>query len=282
MPAEPAVSFEVASGATIRGEREGEGRPVVLCHGLTATRRQVLHGSRALSRAGHAVISYDARGHGSSDPAPPGRGYGYPELVADLEAVVADQVGEGPVALAGHSMGAHTALAHALANPGRVAALVVIGPVYDGSITEESLEYWDGLAAALEEGGVEAFVDYIDRVQGIDSAWRDSVIGFTRERMSAHRDLGAVAAALRDVPRSRPFSSLAELEALDVPALVVASGDTADPGHPYATAEEYARLLPRARLVGEAEGRSPLAWQGGRLAREMAGFLAAADEKAQE
>jgi pimeloyl-ACP methyl ester carboxylesterase len=282
MPPGSAVAFEVAAAATIRGEREGEGPPVVLCHGITATRGQVIHGSRALARAGHAVIAYDARGHGESDPAPPRGGYVYPELVADLEAVVAEQVGEGPFALAGHSMGAHTAVAYALAHPRRVAALVAIGPVYDGSISTESLEYWDGLAAALEAGGIDAFVDYIDRVQGIDPAWRDSVMRFTRERMERHRHLDAVAAALRQVPRSRPFESLSELEGMEVPALVVASGDVADPGHPHATAVEYARRLPRAELVGEAEGQSPLAWQGGRLSRVIADFAAANWPKTQE
>jgi pimeloyl-ACP methyl ester carboxylesterase len=281
MPAEPAA-FEIAAGAAIRGEREGEGAPVVLCHGITATRRQILHGSRALARAGHTVISYDARGHGESDPAPPGEGYVYPEMVADLEAVVADQVGEGRFALAGHSMGAHTAVAYALAHPERIGALIVIGPVYDGTISAESLDYWDGLATALEDGGIDSFVDYIDRVQGIDPAWRDSVIRFTRERMSAHRHLDAVAVALREVPRSRPFDSLDELGGLEAPSLVVASGDTADPGHPYAIAAEYARLLPRAELVSEAEGQSPLAWQGGRLSREIARFCAAKWPKTQE
>ncbi len=277
-----AVPFEVAAGAMIRGEREGEGPPVVLCHGITATRGQVIHGSRALARAGHAVIAYDARGHGESDPAPPGEGYVYPELVADLEAVVAKQVGEAPLVLAGHSMGAHTAVAYALAHPQRVAALIAIGPVYDGSISTDSLQYWDGLASALEAGGVDGFVDYIDRVQGIDPAWRDSVMRFTRERMERHRHIDAVATALREVPRSRPFESLADLEGLRVPALVVASGDVADPGHPYATAAEYARRLPRAELVSEAEGQSPLAWQGGRLSREIAAFAAANGPKTQE
>ena len=277
MPAEPAAPFEVAAGGVvvIHGEREGEGPPVVLCHGITATRRQVLHGSRALARAGHAVVSYDARGHGESDPAPPGGGYVYPELVSDLEEVIADQVGEESFALVGHSMGAHTAVAYALAHSERVAGLIVVGPVYDGSISDASLEYWDGLADALEAGGVDAFVDYVVRVQGTDPAWRDSVSRFTRARMEAHRHLDAVAEALRQVPRSRPFDSLADLERLDVPALVVASGDAADPGHPYATAAEYARRLPRAELVSEAEGQSPLAWQGGRLSREIARFCAA-------
>ena len=124
------------------------------------------------------------------------------------------------------------------------------------------------------QGGVDGFVDYIDREQGIDPAWRDSVLRFTRERMLRHRHLEALADALREVPRSRPFEALDELERLDVPALVVASHDAADPGHPYAVAAAYAERLPRARLISEAEGESPLAWQGGRLSREIAAFCA--------
>lgn len=271
MAAAPAP-FAVAGPPDLRGESAGAGPPIVLCHGITASRRYVHHGSRALERAGHRVIAYDARGHGESDPAPPGEGYGYPWLVADLERVVAVEVGEGPFVLAGHSMGAHTAVAYALANPDRLTGLIAIGPVYLGEIAASTLDYWDGLAAALEGGGVDGFVDYIDRNQSIDPAWRDSVLGFTRARMLLHRHPQALVDALREVPRSRPFGSLEELERLELPALVVASHDEADPGHPYAAAAAYAERLPRVRLISEKEGESPLAWQGGRLSRELAAF----------
>jgi 3-oxoadipate enol-lactonase len=53
-------------------ETHGEGPPVVGLHGLTATRRYVLMGSRQLERSGRRVILYDARGHGESPPAPDG------------------------------------------------------------------------------------------------------------------------------------------------------------------------------------------------------------------
>jgi len=267
-----AVAFTTGTRPAIRGETVGEGPPIVLCHGITATRHSVVHGSRRLERAGHTVISYDARGHGESDPAPAGAGYGYPELRGDLAAVIAGQADGRPVLLAGHSMGAHTAVGFALAHPDRVAGLVVIGPAYDGEITDGSLRYWDGLAAALEQDGIDGFVAYIDRVQGIDPRWRDSVLRFTRERMERHRHLAAIVAALREVPRSRPFGSLVELEDLVVPTLVVASHDAADPGHPYAVAEAYAARIPGARLISEPEGQSPLAWQGGRLSREIETF----------
>lgn len=273
MPAEPRP-FEVGDAPLLRGETAGEGSPIVLCHGITATRRYVVHGSRSLERAGHRLVCYDARGHGESAPAPSGEGYGYERLVDDLEAVVEAEVGEGRFVLAGHSMGAHTAVAYALRRPERLAGLVAIGPVYAGAIPEQALAYWDGLAAALESGGVDGFVAYIGREQGIEPSWRDTVLGFTRERMLLHRYLGALAVALREVPRSRPFGALDDLAAIDVPALVVASHDGPDPGHPRAVAEAYAAVMPAARLIGEPEGESPLAWQGGKLSREIAAFCA--------
>jgi pimeloyl-ACP methyl ester carboxylesterase len=183
-------------------------------------------------------------------------------------------VGEGRFVLAGHSMGAHTAIAYALRHPERLAGLVAIGPSYSGPLDEDELRYWDGLAVALEEEGIDGFVAYIGREQGIAAPWRDSVLRFTRERMLRHRDLGAILEALRQVPRSAPFEGIERLASLEVPTLVVASNDAADPGHPYAVAAAYAEALPRARLISEAEGESPLAWQGGRLSRAIAAFCA--------
>ena len=74
-----------AGSITLEGEEAGDGPPVVLLHGLSATRRNVVQGSRALIKRGYRLISYDARGHGASSPAPR---YEYPDLVADLEAVL--------------------------------------------------------------------------------------------------------------------------------------------------------------------------------------------------
>ena len=272
-PLEPAP-FEVeSSGVTLSGEELGEGRPVILLHGLTATRRYVLHNSRALARRGYRQISYDARGHGESSPAEEGGGYAYEELTGDLRAVIAGRAGERP-ALVGHSMGCHTAVAHALEHSDEVAALVLAGPVTLGLPgTEESLAYWDALAEGLERGGLEGFMQAYEASLEADPAWTESALRITRERMQLHRHPEAVVRALREVPRSQPFDGLEELETLDVPALVVASYDDADPGHPYAIAEAWAERLPGARLVSEEPGKSPLAWQGGRLSRVIADFL---------
>jgi len=272
MPAAEPAEFAVGPAPILRGEAAGEGTPIVLCHGLTASRRYVTHGSRVLERAGHRVVTYDARGHGESDPAPAEQSYGYSELIADLERVIEAEIGEGRFLLGGHSMGAHTAVGYALAHPERLSGLVIIGPTYTGEISPQSLAYWDGLASALEDGGIDGFVDYLGRQSDTGEAWRDAVARISAERMRLHRDPRELARALRETPASRPFDSLEDLAGLDVPALVVASHDEADPGHPYAVAEAYAEKLPRARLISEDEGQSPLAWQGGRLSREISLF----------
>src|SRR5271168_2892052 len=103
-------------GVTLSGDAVGAGTPIVLLHGLTATRRYVVMGSRALERSGHRVLSYDARGHGRSSPAPGPEAYGYEHLAADLLAVL-DELGIARAVLAGASMGAHTALRVALLRP---------------------------------------------------------------------------------------------------------------------------------------------------------------------
>ena len=78
------------------------------------------------------------------------------------------------------------------------------------------------------------------------------------------------------MPRSQPFAGWDELAGIDVPAVVVASRDDADPGHPYAVGEAYAERIPGARLLSEDPGSSPLAWQGSRLSKVIAEVAAQA------
>jgi 3-oxoadipate enol-lactonase len=107
----------------------------------------------------------------------------------------------------------------------------------------------------------------------VTPGWRETALRITRQRLERHRHPEAVAAALRQVPRSIAFDGLDELRTLDLPALVVASHDDADPGHPFSIAEAWADALPDGRLISEDRGKSPLAWQGGRLSRAIAEFM---------
>ncbi len=255
-------------------EDAGEGIPVVLLHGLTATHRYVVMGSRALERSGHRVIAYDARGHGASAPAPDPSAYRYEDLAADLLRVL-DARGIDRAVLAGASMGAHTALRVALEHPRRVAGLVVITPAYDEQtyLDERSLARWGALSAGLREGGAEGFIAAYGEPSG-DPQWRETLLKVLEQRLSAHEHPEAVADALLVVPRSQPFGRIDDLGAIAAPVIVVADRDDPDPGHPLAVGEAYAATIPGARLVVEEPGASPIAWQGGRLSA-LIGELAA-------
>lgn len=269
----PPKPFEVtATGPRLAAEAAGEGPAVVLLHGLTATRRYVVMGSRALERGGHRVIAYDARGHGESSPAPESSAYEYRHLVEDLEAVL-DHAGAERAVVVGASMGAATGMAFALDRPERVAALVQITPAYDGRPRTDPAEreHWRTLADALERDGPDGFLAaYRPSVGG---RFEETVRAFTRQRLERHRHPGAVADALRVVPASAAFGGLEQLERVEAPVLVVGSRDEADPDHPLAVAEAYAERLPRAELLVEEPGRPPLAWRGALLSRAILAFL---------
>jgi 3-oxoadipate enol-lactonase len=277
--------------------------PIVLLHGLTATRRYVVMGSRLMERSGYRVIAYDARGHGRSTPADVAGGqvageaeYGYARLARDLEAVL-DALELPRAALAGASMGAHTILRFALDHPERVAALGLVTPAFDPAVSlgapddtgdtgatpdgvahpegDRPIEDRPALARALREGGVEAFVHAYD-FSAVPPPWRETVETVVRQRLSAHEHPAAVADAMEVVSRSRPFEDFAELAAIAVPTVVVASRDEVDPGHPLALAERYAQVIPGATLTVEEGGppvRSPIAWQGGQLSKVLVELL---------
>lgn len=271
------LSVATDDGVLLSGEEAGSGAPIVLLHGLTATRRYVVMGSRVLERAGLRVVSYDARGHGHSAPAPDPNAYGYERLARDL-LVILDTLGIDRAALAGASMGAHTAVRFALDHPQRVTALGLITPAFDPASAAEDrsersseLAGWNALARGLREGGVDGFMAAYD-FASVPDAWRDTVEKVVRQRLSAHEHPRAVADALEVVPGSRPFERVQELAAIAAPTLVVASRDEADPGHPLVVGERWAQTIPGADLLVEEPGRSPIAWQGGQLSKALLGL----------
>jgi pimeloyl-ACP methyl ester carboxylesterase len=177
-------------------------------------------------------------------------------------------------------MGAHTILRVALEAPDRVAALCVITPAFDPEEVDDParLARWDALAEGLRTGGVDGFLEaYGD--PDVPDQWRETVLRVVRQRLSQHDRPDAVADALQVVPRSRPFDDVGALGAIDVPTVVVADRDEADPGHPLRVGEAYAQAIPGARLVVEEPGRSPIAWQGGQLSRVIAELADGADAR---
>jgi 3-oxoadipate enol-lactonase len=274
-----AVEFNIDAGLGVglSGEQRGSGIPIVLLHGLTATRRYVVMGSRVLEHSAYRTIAYDARGHGRSSSASSSDAYTYELLAQDLTAVL-DGLEIERVALAGASMGAQTALRFALLQPHRVLALGLITPAFDPELHAEPDAYagWDRLAQGLREGGAEGFVGAYD-LDPIPGRLRDTVAKVMLQRLSAHEHPLAVADALEAVPRSRPFDSWRELGQINVPTVVIGSRDEADPGHPLAVAERYASAIAGAKLVVEEPESSPIAWQGGQLSNVLRELIERAD-----
>lgn len=258
------------AGTRLAVDDSGSGPALVGLHGLTATRRYVLMGSRALERSGLRVVLYDARGHGTST-APIDGDYSYAALAADLAAIL-DVLELERAVLVGASMGAHTAARFALEQPERVAGLVLVTPAFDPAGYEAALERWDALSRGLREGGIDGFLSAYD-FERVPATWRETVRTVIAQRLALHADPRAVADALERVPRSRPFESFAQLEAITAPTLIVASRDEADPEHPLATAERFASAIPGSELIVEEPGKAPIAWQGGQLSRAIAGLI---------
>jgi pimeloyl-ACP methyl ester carboxylesterase len=261
---EMAVSTPAGTRLAVRITGDPGGAPVVLLHGLAMTRDYVLPGSVALERHGHRVIAYDARGHGRSGRAGDGR-YGYPELTADLEAVL-DALAIERATLVGQSMGSHTALRLALQAPDRVAALALVTPAFDpvnyplpADVTEA-----ERTAGGIRRDGIAGFVAGLRSLEdpGADAAFRS----LTAKRMRQHDDLLALADVIESLLDSRPIEGLDQLAALSMPVLVVASRDEYDWRHPYQLACAYAAAIPGCLFACEAPGRAPLAWKGRDLA----------------
>ena len=209
-----AESFVERDGVRLAVEDSGEGTPVVLLHGLTATRRYVVMGSSLLERSGHRVVTYDARGHGRSSPAPQRTAYGYEDLQDDLEASARRARRSNARCSPVRRWARTRCCGSRCTRPERVAGLVVITPAYDPSTNDDPrrLAHWDALADGLERGASRA--SSRPTARRASGPWQETVLKVLRQRLSLHEHPEAVADALRAVPRSHPFGTVAELGAI--------------------------------------------------------------------
>ena len=109
---------------TIYYEVKGEGKPIVLHHGLGGSLEQWQPAMQTLLDLGYRVIAYDQRGHGrTSDGARP---FTLPQLKEDMRGLM-DHLGIQRASLMGHSMGGRTVLLFAMDHPDRVDRLILNG-----------------------------------------------------------------------------------------------------------------------------------------------------------
>lgn len=150
MPTPFEIEFD---SATIRGESDGFGLPVVFLHAGVADRRMWGEQMRALADAGFHVVAYDRRGFGETESEDVEFNH-----VVDLEAVL-DRLGLNVAVLVGNSLGGGIAIDFALEHPDRVAGLVLIGSAINGFAGEDYpddiAELEDTLEYALARGNID-------------------------------------------------------------------------------------------------------------------------------
>lgn len=153
------------NGVRLNVEVAGAGEPLLLLHGFTGSLEN-WRGHVGAWSARFQTVAVDLLGHGLSDaPADPAR-YAMEPCVADLAAVL-DQLGLGRAGVLGYSMGGRVALHLAAAHPGRVSALILESASPGLATPEERaarIVADEALAGRLERDGLEAFVDYWERL----------------------------------------------------------------------------------------------------------------------
>jgi pimeloyl-ACP methyl ester carboxylesterase len=218
--------FAGRDGAELAYVELGEGRPLVMLHGFTASGRQWLdHGpAAALAGRGFRVIVPDLRGHGDSVRSHDRACYP-PDVLADDGLALIEGLGLEDYDLGGYSLGGRIALRMMVrgARPGRA---VVAGQGLSAVTSAGDGGLYRRVLTALVNG------DPIEPGSGDAEAayW----IG----------QLGGDPRALLLVQDSLVATSLSDLERVRVPVLVVVG----DQDHGHASARELAAVLPPARF----------------------------------
>ncbi|HET7428523.1 MAG TPA: alpha/beta fold hydrolase [Gaiellales bacterium] len=222
----------------------GEGSPVVLIHAGIADSRMWDPQWEAFT-ARHRTLRYDMREFGES-AAPQGPFAHGRDLIGLLE-----QLGLGPAALVGASLGGRVAAEVAVARPDLVRGLVLVGPGLPSTgWSDEVRAYGEEEERLLEAGDVEGaaevtvrfWVDGVGRQPGdVDPAVRDAVRAMQLRAYEHIKD------ADPDAERLTVEDVASRVGEISVPTLlIVGDHDRADI---VRTVEWLAKEIPEARLV---------------------------------
>lgn len=219
----------------------GEGRPLIILHGLLGSSRNWGAIIRQLAE-GRRVLALDLPNHGGS---PWTEAMDYPFMARSVAAFMEARKA-GPAVVVGHSMGGKAAMVLALTRPDLVAGLVVvdIAPVGYGHTFAPYIKAMRGvsLARATRRADVDAQLkDAIadPRVRAFLMQNLDGEPGSYRWRPN----LATLAAAMADI---LDFPRFPDGTRYDGPTLFLAGAesDYVGPGH----RGDIERLFPRARI----------------------------------
>lgn len=233
---------------------EGQGRPIVLQHGFSASTASEWVGcgiAARLAELGRPVMGIDALGHGRSDAPHESRHYGERRMARDIS-VLLDVIGAEEADLVGYSMGAIITLIAATHEP-RLRR-VVAGGVGEAVVVVGGVD-----TRALDNGVLEQALRADD-----PGEVPEMVKGFRQWVDQNGSDRLALAAAAASANRT-PIA----LDSITAPALIIAGREdplAVNPGM-------LAAAVPNAQLV-LVEGDHTSARLNPQFVREVSAFLA--------
>jgi pimeloyl-ACP methyl ester carboxylesterase len=227
----------IANGVRLHVQRLGaptSRATVVFIHGLVMDNLSSWYFTVANPASQRAdVILYDLRGHGKSER--PSSGYSLADMVADLDALLAELDVRRPIVLVGNSFGGLLALVFAIAMPERVAGVVLV----DAHLGDEG--FAQQMAATLSLTGADR-----DRMiaQSFQS-WMGRHSERKRNRLAeAAQALVNGTSLVDDMRHTSPLHADA-LREITAPVLAI-YGERSDLRE---RGEAFLRELPRCRLV---------------------------------
>lgn len=263
----------------------GKGEPIVLLHGWPLTGDTFDDLALALADNGYRSIIPDRRGFGRSDQ--PWNGYDYDTFTDDVAAILDEAGIDGPVAIAGFSMGGGEVARFQTKYPGRTNKAILISSVVpymlktDDNPNGVPQATFDDMTKGMKEDRAAFMIDFakdffgqgvIDRPvsQGVlDDFWRQAMMAGQRPTLGA-----AKAFATTDF---RP-----DLANFPAETLVI-HGDEDKTVPIDATAREVAKAVPGAKLIeyaGSAHG--VFATDKQRLIDDILAFLGTAQPAGSE
>ena len=218
----------------------GEGRPLIILHGLFGMGDNWTTHAKLLAARGWQVHAVDGRNHGRS---PHHHEHNYDAMAADLEVYIEDNHLEN-VVLLGHSMGGKTVMNFAVRKPQLVDAAIVvdIAPKHYPVHHEAYIAAMKGVdfTVAKSRKDIEALLSQSLTSPGIIQFFMKSLHWKTKEELAWRFNLDVLERELSNVGEALEYGYF------DGPTLFIAGGQSG-----YITADDHEKIyehFPNAEL----------------------------------
>ena len=222
------------AGVALHYEERGDGRPVLVVHGIASDAAAWAPALAELAAAGARAIAYDRRGYGSSGAPRPYTATTIQEQSEDAAALLT-ALDAAPAILVGEGFGALVVLELLVRRPRLAGAAVLADPplfAFVASATHALADERSMLEQALRDGGPDEAID----------AWLGAGVSAGRRQRARASRAGFFADY---AGRSSWSPSRGELKRIAVPVAVVTG--PASPAHVVAAAEAVSARLAEGR-----------------------------------